>query len=604
MKRPTLHALVPTGTARQAVAAQPAYPPGLLELVRASDLDEGSAYLAWQIAQLAVGLSLDERDAFMLLVGRLLVAQALGSTRLATSEGERALLAKLPELVKQPPARAPLVLDGDYLYSERVHACETRVAARLARSHAQRTPFAPSAIARALDDVAAKGSPAPSDEQKAAVAAALTRHLGVISGGPGTGKTTTALALVRSLVRLGVPPADIALGAPTGKAAGRLEDDFRTRLGALQDPAEADRALLAQCPQAQTLHRLLGATRGPGGVLRAARDPLPFRAVIVDESSMIDLGLMDKLLAALPDDALLVLLGDADQLPSIAAGAVFRDLGPLAVRLERGYRADVAQVEGRQIAELATAVRTGQAERAIQLCALRPGPSALARHGVEHVAPEQRDDVLRDYHGRLFGGVARLRVAELIDHVYVEKDGFFAEEEVPRLEALSAHLARTRILAVTRGRATGVERCNAFLHDLHGGGPGFRPGEPVLMLRNDYARELWNGDQGVAVRVRRPGQPVAVAFRSRTGWQAVDPWAMAGALDLGFALTVHKSQGSEFDDVLLLLPDFPCPLLTRELLYTAVSRARKSVILCGALDQLRAGISTGESRGSGLAARL
>jgi exodeoxyribonuclease V alpha subunit len=97
---------------------------------------------------------------------------------------------------------------------------------------------------------------------------------------------------------------------------------------------------------------------------------------------------------------------------------------------------------------------------------------------------------------------------------------------------------------------------------------------------------------------------VAVAFRSRAGWQAVDPWVVAGALDLGFALTVHKSQGSEFDDVLLLLPDFACPLLTRELLYTAVSRARKSVILCGALDQLRAGISSGESRGSGLAARL
>jgi len=481
------------------------------------------------------------------------------------------------------------------------------VASRLAQSRARRTPFALADIASALDDVAAQSLPLPSDEQKGAVAAALEHQLGVISGGPGTGKTTIALALVRSLVRLGIPPADIALGAPTGKAAGRLEDDFRTRLGALQAPAAADRALLAECPRAQTLHRLLGTSRGPGGVLRAARDPLPFRAVIVDESSMIDLVLMDKLLAALPDDALLVLLGDADQLPSIAAGAVFRDLGPLAVRLERGYRADVAQATGRQIAELATAVRTGQAERAAQLCTTRLGPSALAKVGVEHVAPEHRDDLLRDYHGRLFGDMAALDVAELIDHMYAEKDGFFAAEEVPRLEALSAHLARTRILAVTRGRATGVERCNAFLHDLHGGGPSFQPGEPVLMLRNDYARELWNGDQGVAVRVRRPGQPVAVAFRSRAGWLAVDPWApwaRAGALDLGFALTVHKAQGSEFEDVLLLLPDSACPLLTRELLYTAVSRARTSVILCGALDQLRAGISTGESRISGLAARL
>ena len=601
MKRLRSADLQPTGTARQAIAARPAYPPGLLELTRASDLDESSAYLAWQVAQLAIGLLPDERDAFMLLLGRLLVAQALGSTRLVTTEGERALLAKLPDLVQSRPARTPLVLDRDYLYTQRAHACETRVALRLAQSHARPTSLAPAMVARALDEVAANGAPAPSSEQQAAVAAVLGRYLGIISGGPGTGKTTTALALVRSLVRLGVPPTDIALCAPTGKAASRLEDDFRTRLGALKDPAKADRILLADCPKAQTLHRLLGASRGPGGVVHAARDPLPLRALIVDESSMIDLALMDKLLAALPDETLLVLLGDADQLPSIAAGAVFRDLGRFAVRLERGYRADVAQPAGRQIADLALAVRAGNAKDATQLCALRSGPSALTRQGVEHVAPEHRDDLLRDYHRRNFAGSG---LASLVDHVYTEENGNFAEEDVRRLDDLAAHLAGTRILAITRGRATGVEHCNAFLHELHGGGPSFLPGEPVLMLRNDYQRDLWNGDQGVAVRVRRPGQPVAVAFRSRHGWQAVDARAMAGALDLGYALTVHKSQGSEFDEVLLVLPDFACPLLTRELLYTAVSRARKSVILCGAPEQFRAGIAAPEGRNSGLAERL
>jgi len=604
MKPQAAPSLLPTGTARQAVAASPAYPPGLVELLRASDLDESSAYLAWQVAQLAIGVLPSERDAFMFLVGRLLVAQALGSTRLATTEDDRALLAKLPELVQAPPGRSPLVLDGNYLYTQRACACETRVAARLLRSHERRTAFAPAAIARALEEVAAHGAPRPSDEQKAAVATALERHLGVISGGPGTGKTTTALALVRSLVRLGVLPADIALCAPTGKAASRLDDDLRTRLGALRDPAEADRALLDDCPSAQTLHRLLGARRGPGGVLNTSRDPLPFAAVIVDESSMIDLELMDKLLAALPDAALLVLLGDADQLPSVAAGAVFRDLGRFAVRLERGYRTDVARPAGRQIAELAAAVRAGGAEDAIQLCVLRSDPSVLSRQGVEYLAPEHRDDLLRDYHQRLFGGA---HMAAFANHVYTVKDGSFAEEDARRLDDLAAHLARSRILAVTRARRTGVERCNAFLHD--GGGPrgdwtSFLPGEPVLMLRNDYARDLWNGDQGVAVRVDRPGQPVAVAFRSRKGWQAVDPQSMTGALDLGFALTVHKSQGSEFNEVLLVLPDFTSPLLTRELLYTAVSRARQSVVLCGAIEQFQAGIIAGESRGSGLAARL
>jgi exodeoxyribonuclease V alpha subunit len=609
MKRPTAPNLLPTGTARQAVAALPAYPQGLVELLHASDLGESSAYLAWQVAQLGSGLSPSERDAFMLLVGRLLVAQAVGSTRLATTKDDRALLARLPDLVQVPPSCTPLVLDGSHLYTQRAYACETRVASWLARGHARRTAFAPAAIARALDEVAAQGSPRPSDEQMAAVATVLERHLGVISGGPGTGKTTTALALVRSLVRLGVAPATIGLCAPTGKAAGRLEDDFRARLAALKDPVEADRALLAECPPAQTLHRLLGASRGPGGVLRVAGDPLPFAAVIVDESSMIDLVLMDKLLAALPDDVLLILLGDADQLPSIAAGAVFRDLGQFAVRLERGYRTSVAQPEGKQIVDLAAAVRAGHAEAAINLCALRAGPSALCRRGVEHLAPDQRDDLLRDHYQRIYQYDSQhdfgdARTIALIDHVFAEVDGSFTEEDAHRLDDLAAHLAQTRILAVTRARRTGVERCNAFLHDLYGGGSSFLPGEPVLMLRNDYERDLWNGDQGIAVRVRRPGHPVVVAFRSRKGWLAVDPQAVPGALDFGFALTVHKAQGSEFDEVLLILPDFACPLVTRELLYTAVSRARKSVVLCGALDQFKAGIGTAENRGSGLAERL
>ncbi len=601
MRRPGHPSLLPTGTARQIIAARPAYPAALLDLARESDLDESGLYLAWQVAQLGGGLAPDERDAFMLLLGRLLAAQSLGSTRLAIAEPDRRLLARLPDLVQPPAGRAPFVLDGEYLYTQRAHACETRVASRLATLFGQPAPFPATAIPRALDEVAAQGAPTPSAEQKAAVAHALARSLGVISGGPGTGKTTTALALVRTLVRLGLAPVDMALCAPTGKAASRLEDDFRTRLSALENPAPSDRALLDDCPKALTLHRLLGARRGPGGVLRAARDPLPFRAVIVDESSMIDLVLMDKLLAALSDGALLILLGDADQLPSIAAGAVLRDLRRFGVRLERGFRADIARPEGKRIADLAAAVRAGQTEEATRLCVVRADPAELGGQGVEQLSPEHLEDLLRDYHRRNFCGA---RMASLIDRTYAAKDGVFAEGDAHRLDELAAHLARTRVLAITRGRKTGVERCNAFLHDLHGGGPWFLPGEPVLMSRNDYERDLWNGDQGVAVRVRGQDQPVAVAFRTRSGWQAVEPRSMASALELGFALTVHKAQGSELDDVLLILPELACPLLTRELLYTAVSRARKSVVVCGAFEQWRAGIAAEGIRSSGLAERL
>jgi exodeoxyribonuclease V alpha subunit len=615
MSRRDLPLLLPTGTARQSVAAKGALPGEIVELFRASEADESVAFLAWQLAQMAASLTAVERERFMLVVGRLLMAQTTGSTCLPTSEADRAVLGRethlvqvLAGLLSQDPAslpappRAPLVLDGSFLYTGRAHAAETRVADHLRALYQRRSSFAPAEVLRGLDDVAKTAAPAPSAEQRAAVAAVLARHLGIISGGPGTGKTTTVLALVRTLVRVGVSPTEIALGAPTGKAASRLENDFRGRLATIMPFAEADRVLREQCPQAQTLHRLLGASRGPGGALRTTRDPLPFRAVVVDESSMMDLDLMDRLLAALADDAMLFLLGDADQLPSVAAGAVFRDLGRLAVRLERGFRADVSRSEGKRIAELAATIRRGDGAGASRLCTPRQETADVAWQGAESIPGAKRSDLLRAFSRRTFHSPGVLALANRTYHV---EDGTIAADDARALDELADHLASARVLAVTRARNTGVERCNAFLHELHGGGPSLLAGEPVLMSRNDYERDLWNGDQGVALRVERSGHAATlVAFRTRKGWRVFEPRALAGAIELGFVLTVHKAQGSEMNDVLLLLPDSPSPLLTRELLYTAVSRARRSVVVCGELPLFVAGVAAAENRGSQLARRL
>jgi exodeoxyribonuclease V alpha subunit len=598
--------LSPFGAASQAMGKAPGFPADLVELLATSDLDEGGAFLAWQLAALASGLAPAERDSLAILVGRLLVAQASGSTRLAVGEKEQAILARAPEItgpgMQAGAARTPLVLDGNYLYTERAHACEARVAARL-DGLMKPGPFSPSKIKQAVDEAAVLGLPMPSDEQKAAVASALGLCLGVISGGPGTGKTTTALLLVRTLARLGVPPATIALAAPTGKAKSRLEEDFRARLGQIVDAPRVDRELFALCPEAQTLHHMLGATAGPDGFLRAARDPLPYRAVIVDESSMIDLVLMTKLLDALPAGSQLVLLGDADQLPSVSAGAVFRDLGPIASRLGRGFRTDPSQPAGSQMVALGKEVRAGAADAAAALCSSRGSVAELRRQGAEHISSEHRDELLRWHHARLFDAAP---VAPLARHVFSLRGEFFDGEDADRLDSLATHLGKTRVLSVTRQGGAGVERSNAFLHDLHGDGPPLVPGEPVLMLRNDYERDLWNGDQGIVVRVARIGQPAVTlcAFRSRKGWLAVDPFAMGSALSLGYALTVHKAQGSEYDEVLLLLPDHDCPLLTRELVYTAISRARRSVIVCGSLDTFKSGVAAGENRSSGIGERL
>jgi exodeoxyribonuclease V alpha subunit len=608
VRRADLSALVPTGAARQGIERVPAYPPAVLAMVHDGDLDAGGAFLAWQLAQLPGRLRPRERDALLVLTARLLAAERAGSTRLALAEADKRLLAGIPEVVGDEHAHAPLIVDGDYLYSQRSHGCEARVAKALAQRSARGSHLGEAAVREAVDQVARASQPVPSDEQRQAVVAALSRGVGAISGGPGTGKTTTAITLVRTLVRLGVPANSIALCAPTGKAASRLEEDLRARLGQLAERAPADQSLLSDGPKAQTLHRLLGLRSGY--TLAAASDTLPFRAVVVDESSMIDLVLMDRLLAALADTTLLVLLGDADQLPSVSSGAVFRDLGSLGTRLGHGFRTGGMQ----SLAELARAVQAGQVATCTSLFAVRDRPDRLVGQGAERLGAEHRDELLRRYHRSVFRApevLALLEPAFALEGNDDDGDGggdgqSLNRQDQDRLDALARALGRSRVLAVTQERPTGVERSNAFLHELHGGGATFLPGEPVLMSRNDYPRQLWNGDQGIAVRTRHPrrGHAVHVAFRNRQGWLLVDPRLLGSALVLGYALSVHKAQGSELDAVTLLLPELPCPLLTRELLYTAVSRARTSVVVCGTLAALEAGVSTAQVRSTGIVQRL
>jgi exodeoxyribonuclease V alpha subunit len=557
-------------------------------------------------------------------------------------------------------ARLPLIVDDNCLYTERSRYLEVRVAKRLAvRLAASRAassgasgkptlrlvgsgnsagpsanePSAENRIAvpsrEQLRDVMADLVARPSKgalsaEQLKAVELALSGSLTVVTGGPGTGKTLVAAAIVRGFARLGVPPIQIALAAQTGKAANRLTEMIGDQLAAIASPAEADSALVASPPAAQTLHRLLG-YRGDG-FAHHAQSPLPVGALIVDEASMVDLELMDALLDALPASVPLVLIGDAHQLPAIDAGQILADLaepggvgGACVATLEHSYRMDAADPRGRAVLEAARAVRAMEAQRLTEkngLATLRT-PGTLSWSGAEWVdtgTGTKALDVVHAVAGALWHHFDGPKAQQLANGtVFRFTDGRVDPTQANELDALWKLLGKARLLTVTRGMPTGSLALNAHVHGLAlermtvTGRPDFVPGEPVMITANDYQRGLFNGDQGIIIRADEGSGAHRYRALFRVQGQLV-PFAIEALrdrLELAWALTVHKSQGSELEALALILPeDEHLPLLTRELLYTGITRARTSAVLCGTRAAIIAAGKRGALRHSGLATRL
>ncbi len=635
---------------------------------RTCDLGDEGLYLAEELVAADRWLGDADAQALAILVLALMIAQRQGSTRLPLDpKGPlRTLVADInrvsrldldvPRVIKtitdltktarftqvigMRDSRLPLVVDDDALYTERTRWLEQRVAIRLAERIR-----APRIDATAIVAEMPAGARPLSDEQQAAVALALSGKLAVVTGGPGTGKTVVAAAIVRGLARLGIT--NVALAAQTGKAANRLTQVIAEQLAALPaddaSVAASDRQLAAAPPVAQTLHRLLG-YRG-GRFAHHAQSPLPVGAVIVDEASMIDLELVDALLDALPASAPLVLIGDAHQLPAIDAGQLLADLAGGEVMENRGrvqpdlftppppaddpvisrvavlaksFRMDTSDVHGRAVYLAAQAVHEGSVgkltDKSHALATPRT-PGTLRFEGVEWVdtsaAPRAQDVALATattfWHH--FEGPRALRFAE---HVFRFVDGRVDPVQYAELEQLWYLLGRARILTVTRALATGSIAINDHVHELAldrlsvTGRPDFVPGEPVMITANDYQRGLFNGDQGIVVRADEGlgRHHYRAIFRVGGELRPFAIEALRDRLELAWALTVHKSQGSELDAVVLLLPHDDMPLVTRELLYTGITRARTGVALCGSKAILVAGAKRRALRHSGLAARL
>lgn len=488
-----------------------------------------------------------------------------------------AALAASPAVTVDPRARpAPLVLDEGALYLHRLWCAETG----LARALAQLDRPAPLAGAAAVEAVLAPLFPgaAADDPQRRAVHTALQRRLTVVSGGPGTGKTTTMARLLVAFLKL-QPQARVAFAAPTGKAAARLAQSLAAQLPALDPSGTLAQRLPAS---GRTVHRLLGLGRAmPGRAPRAV--PLAFDLVIVDEASMIDLELAALLAASIPPEGRLVLAGDMDQLASVDAGAVFADVcaGGSAgiVRLERNYR----QQDAPGIVALAGALRAGD-------------PAAVARVlSAQPPAPELE----------LAPAAGAERVAALAIGGYAA--ALDAVQAGAGPGAVLAAYEGYRVLTALREGPAGARTVNeAIAARLRRrlGVPAhaeWYPGRLVMVRRNEPGLGLYNGDVGVCLP--GPEGALAVAF-GNGGEPRWLPLLQMPACDDAFAITVHKSQGSEFETVALLPGPPGHPLNTRELVYTGVTRARRRLCVLAEPAALQAAAANRTRRHGRLAARL
>jgi exodeoxyribonuclease V alpha subunit len=504
-------------------------------------------------------------------------------------------------------ALAPMVIEGGRLYLYRYHAAECRIADAIrARARQPRLEHEPAASTCALFQKLFPPAPAGTDWQAVAAAAALRGGLTVVTGGPGTGKTTTVARILALLLHEN-PALQVALAAPTGKAAARLMESIRVNAASLP----VDDAIRRRMPTtSRTLHRLLGYRPWNDSFAHGIDTPLAEDVVIVDEASMVDVLLMDALFAALRPKTRLILLGDRDQLASVEAGYVLGDICRAAESCGEAPGASLARwygaLSGRTLEVNANA--TSERDAVVRLVKSyrferQPGIDTLAecvRRGnaagaLAALADPARADVTRRD--------ATRSAAELLAPVSSAVNDYLAaetpEQALERFEAF-------RVLCALREGPAGVTGLNEQIERwLRSRGVPTRArwyeGRPVLVTANDQATGLFNGDVGVTTI---DGGQARVWFRDGAGRpRAVAP-ARLPAHETAWAMTVHKSQGSEFGQVVLVLPDDDTRLLTRELLYTGVTRARTSVDIVGDPELLRVAIERATVRASGLAARL
>lgn len=564
-----------------------------------------------------VCLPLENLQAQTLFDGREpeLAQQLLAGTGLNTvAAWQQRLLAS--DAVSDGSKPTPLVLQGEKLYLQRSWQSEGRVA-RFIASERDTISVDEPAIRAVLDRL----FPDTDEEinwQKVAAAVALTRRIAVISGGPGTGKTTTVAKLLAALIELNTGDAlRIQLAAPTGKAAARLTESLGQALHRLA----VDPRLREAFPQeATTLHRLLGAVTDSQRLRHHQDNPLHLDVLIVDEASMVDLPMMANVIAALPPHARIIFLGDRDQLASVEAGAVLGDICRFA---EAGYsRARAQQLQRLTGCMLDESGPEGQTTVSDSICLLRRSYRFDPHSGIGQlaVAVNGGDDArVRAVLNGEFADITCSPLTEAEEYQAMLTQCVERYRDYLRLVAAGATpdavllaFQRYRQLCALREGPFGVAGLNQRIEQaLHQAGLIQRsrnplnrwyPGRPVMIERNDAALGLFNGDIGITM-IGESGE-LRVFFPLPNGETKDVTPSRLPPHDTAYAMTVHKSQGSEFDHTALVLPNHYLPVLTRELVYTAITRARQRLSLYTDVRILCRAVKTPTQRYSGLEERI
>lgn len=519
-------------------------------------------------------LETQQKIDFKILIAQLSFEQSQGHSCLRLNSKQQHLIlasglaSNLNLNDSEPHPRQPLILQLGYLYTHRYWFYETRLAAQL--KHLLNCSQPQNNLENALTHYFPPLKDNKEiDWQREAAKMALDKALAIITGGPGTGKTTTVVKILALLQELAPEPLHIALAAPTGKAAMRLQESIGGNIQNL--PCQPD--VKASIPEkVSTLHRLLGAQPPSPYFKHHADNPLPYDVIVIDEASMVDLALMSKLVDAMKTEARLILLGDKDQLASVESGSVLADLTNTlkenTVELLKSHRF------GGIIKELANAINEQRGIDAWKLLKTDQDIISLLDSDIINYIAEKQHHYLQ----------------------LIQQHADFIE--------IYAAFNQFQVLCSNRNGVNGINEINHLVEKKLGLSGHWYNGRPIMITENNTATGLYNGDIGLCLIDKAQGGKLRVYFLCPDGSIKKILPSRLPACETVFAMTIHKSQGSEFEEVLIALPDTMNPVLTKELIYTGITRAKKIVKIVAEQAIFINSVTQKVERNGGLVAKI